>query len=224
MFHNIFEKLIRKKKTANKLKPKIISDIHEKDSMIFSEIKYKDEVDLEIKSLKIADYLIGNIAIERKTISDFISSMISKRLVEQLKQMQAYKQRILILEGNISEIYNSETKLNPNAIIGFILSIITNYSTPVIFTKDYKETANHLIILAKQQTKAIESALHSRIPKTIPEQKKYILESFPNIGPATSKKLLEEFKTLNNIFNAQEPNLEKILKSKSKDFKNLINS
>ena len=74
MFHNIFNKITGKKskKQLNKLKPKIIADIHEKDSMILAELTESKEVELIIHSLKIGDYLIGNIIIERKTVSDFI--------------------------------------------------------------------------------------------------------------------------------------------------------
>ena len=223
MFHNIFEKLKLRKKKSKKQKPKIIIDIHEKNSLILSELKSSNEAELQITSLKIADYIIGKIAIERKTISDFISSMINKRLIGQLNHMQRYKQRILIIEGKIENFYKEDIKINSNAIRGFILSIITNYNTPIIFTKDEKETANYLILLAKQQLKPkSEISLHSRIPKTIEEQKQYILEAFPNIGPAKAKLLLEKFKTLEKTFNASEEDLKDVLKKNTKDFINLI--
>ncbi len=210
-----------------KEKPKIIADIHEKDSLILAELTEKQnnkEIELIIQPLKIGDYLIGNTIIERKTISDFISSMLSKRLIEQLKQMKQYKNQLLIIEGiDEQELYNKDTKLNPNAIRGFILSIINNYQIPIIFTQDYKDTSQYLITLAKQQLKQkIEISLHSRIPQTLKEQKQYVLESFPNIGPITAKKLLEEFKTLSNVFNASEDELNKILRKKSVEFKKIL--
>ncbi len=181
---------------------------------------------MQIKSLKIADYLIGETAIERKTVQDFISSMINKRLIEQLKQLQKYKQNLIIVEGiDEQELYSKETKLNPNAIRGFILSISLNHNIPIIMTQNYEDTAQYLITLAKQQLKKpIQPSFHSRIPKTIKEQKQYILESFPNIGPITAKKLLEKFKTIKNTINAEEEELKKILKIKSKNFKELLDN
>jgi ERCC4-type nuclease len=218
MFNKIFSK--SRKKSKPKIKPKIIADIHEKNSLILAELTETKQIELEIKSLKIADYLIGNIAIERKTINDFISSMINKRLLEQLKQLQKYKQKLIILEGNSKEINKLK---NPSSIRGFILSISLNYQIPVIMTKDSEETAQYLITLAKQQLKKpVESSLHSRIPKTTKEQKHYVLEAFPNIGPITSKKLIKEFKNLKKVFNATEEDLSKILKSKVTNFKKLL--
>jgi ERCC4-type nuclease len=220
MFHDIF-KTLKKRKIKQKIKPKIIADIHEKDSLILAELAANKDIQLEIKSLKIADYLIGNIAIERKTINDLISSMISKRLMEQLRNLKEYKQNLLIIEGENE--FSQDTKLNPNAIRGLILSIILRQNIPIIFTKNYDDTSQYLITLAKQQLKpGIESSLHSRIPKTSNEQKKYVLESFPNIGPITAKKLLKKFNSLINIFNSTEEELEKILKKRAKTFKLLL--
>ncbi len=65
-------------------------------------------------------------------------------------------------------------------------------------------------------------SLHSRIPKTKREQKKYILEAFPNIGPKTAKRLLEKFKTLSAVFGAAEEELAEILKGRTKDFGSLL--
>ena len=118
-----------------KERPKIIADIHEKDSMILSELKSNKEIDLEITSLEIGDYQVGGTIIERKTTSDFISSIITKRLIRQIIQMQQYKQKVIIIEGEINDLYN---KINPNAVRGFILSISLNYNINLIFTTSYK--------------------------------------------------------------------------------------
>jgi len=220
--HNIFSKL---KKSKKKLKtPLIIADIHEKNSLILAELKSSTQVRLEIKSLKIADYLIGKIAIERKTVSDLISSMINKRLIQQLNQMKKYKQQLLLIEGDLQKIYNEDNNIS-KAIRGFIISLLTNYQIPIIFTQDYEDSAKYLITLAKQQAKpSLIPSLHSRIPKTTKEQKQYILESFPNIGPKKAELLLKKFKTIKNTINANEQDLKEILKSQTNNFKSLLDS
>ena len=110
-------------------------------------------------------------------------------------------------------------------MMSIIISISINHKVPIIRTKDYEDTSKYLITLAKQQTKQkTETSLHSRIPKTKIEQKSYILESFPNIGPIKAKKLLEKFNNILNIINAAEEDLKPILKKRAKEFKDLINS
>ena len=121
--------------------------------------------------------------------------MIKKRLIQQLKHLQQYKQTILLVEGNNLD----DTNLS-KSVRGQILAIILNYQIPIIFTQDSEDTAIYLNLLAKQQLKKpLELSLHSRIPKTKKEQKKYVLESFPNIGPKTAEKLLKKFITLENL-------------------------
>jgi len=224
MFYNIFK--IRKKKDKEKKevkKPEIIVDIHEKNSMIIAELSGSEEITLKIKHLKIGDYLIGNIIIERKTVGDFINSMINKRLMVQINQMKKYEKRLIIIEGKKRD-YELENKNLKKSINGFIVSIMTNNQIPIIKTKNYKETAKYLIIIAKQQQKKkYDMTLHSRIPKTIKEQKKYILESFPRIGPKKAELLLKKFNSLKEIFNADEDELKEILKSQTKEFKDILN-
>ncbi|MDP2925633.1 MAG: ERCC4 domain-containing protein [Nanoarchaeota archaeon] len=219
MFHNIFEKL--KSIKENKQKPRIIADIHEKDSLVLAELKYSNEIILEIVSLEIGDYLIQDTIIERKTIQDFASSIINKRLLGQISQMQSYNERFIIIEGEINNLTN--TKISANAIRGAVLKILSQDKIPIIFTKDYLETAKYLILLAKQKLKPdLEPSLHSKIPKTLDEQKLYILQAFPNIGPKKARALIKRFQTLENIFNADENDLKEIIKSQSKEFKKII--
>ena len=221
MFYDIFSKK-EIRTNQKKERPKIIADIHEKDSMILSELKSNKEIDLEITSLEIGDYQVGGTIIERKTTSDFISSIITKRLIRQIIQMQQYEQKVIIIEGEINDLYN---KINPNAVRGFILSISLNYNINLIFTTSYKDTTAYLITLAKQELKPKTAAsLHSKIPKTKSEQRQYVLESFPGIGPKKAELLLKKFNNLKSTFNADEEELKEILKSQAKCFKEILNS
>ncbi|MAH07424.1 hypothetical protein CMI38_04205 [Candidatus Pacearchaeota archaeon] len=220
--HNIFKKT--RKNSKPKPIPLVVADIHEKNSLVISQLKKSTQIKLLIKPLKIADYIIGPVAIERKTISDLISSMISKRLIQQLSQMQAYPKSLLIIEGDLQEVLDEEDNIS-KAIRGLITSISTNNQASIIQTKDYEETAKYLITLAKQQLKPNQPiSLHSRIPKTKNEQKQYIIESFPNIGPKKAQLLLKKFKTLNNLFSATEEDIKEVLKNQTGEFKSLLDS
>ena len=217
MLHNIFR---RKKSRKRKSAPKVIVDIHEKSSLVPASL-YELGADVEIRHLKVGDYQIGKTVIERKTSSDLVSSMINKRLIQQLKHLQQAKQPILIIEGDLETVRGGN--FNTNALRGLILSITLNQQIPIIFTNDSEETATYLLLLAKQQLKPNERiSLHSRIPKKRKEQQLYILEAFPNVGPKKAVTLLKKFKTLDKVFAASEEELEPILKSRSREFKSLL--
>ncbi|MBU4308683.1 MAG: hypothetical protein KJ566_02725 [Nanoarchaeota archaeon] len=220
---NIFQTKEKRESKKELIHPKAIIDYREKNSLVYSELKSLG-FDVQFRELKVADYLINNVAIERKTISDFKSSMINKRLTNQLNELQQYPNQILLIEGlDEQELYSddSEIGISANAIRGFLLSILLNYKVPVLFTKNYKDTARFMSVLAKRKPK--ESSL--RVKKKAhnkKEQLQFILEGFPGIGPKTSKKLLENFKTIQEIINLPKEDLEKILGKKSEIFKELV--
>ena len=97
---NIFSKL---KKTPEKTKcPNskipIIVDTREKQSLISANLLEK-KANIEFEKLEIGDYLIQDTIIERKTFSDFVGSMLNKRLIEQLINLKKYPKHFLIIEG-----------------------------------------------------------------------------------------------------------------------------
>ena len=218
-FLNIFSKAERKSNHQEKKLPTIIIDNREKSSLVPSELKALGFF-LQFKQLPVADYLIGKTAIERKTISDLKSSIINKRLISQLIELKQYPNPLLIIEGNQEELYNNIT-LHENAVRGLLLSITAEFQVPIIFSKNEKETALFISILAKKSPKTI-SLRPSKNIKSLFEQKQFILEGFPNIGPKTAKTLLKEFSSLANIFQATEEQLEKIIGKKAENFIELI--
>jgi Fanconi anemia group M protein len=217
---NIFKTLKSRNQEQRNKKPIILADIHEKNSSVLANLEQLG-AEIHIANLKVGDYLTSNIIIERKTFQDFISSMLSKRLIQQLKNMLQYEKRLFILEGNL-KISQENSRFNLNALKGMLLTISLDFNIPIIQTKDEQETSLYLFLLAKRQLKPpAELTLHSRIPKTKKEQMKYILESFPGIGPKTSEKLLKEFKTIKNIINANEKSLKEIIGKRALTLKQL---
>jgi DNA excision repair protein ERCC-4 len=204
--HNIFSNKKEEKEITANTKIPIIIDTREKQSLVFSKLYSKKSL-TNFEKLDIGDYLVGDTIIERKTFSDLQASIIDKRLITQLKEMKKYPKQILLLEGFI---YNySDSRINENAIRGLFLSISLDFKTPIIFTEDEEDTSKFLITLAKryEKEKVQTSDRQIKTAKNIEEQKRFILEGFPGIGPTTSKQLFEKFKTLHRIFNLEEKEL-----------------
>ena len=223
-FLDIFGKRKTKKQRIIE-KPKIIVDHREKNSAVSIHLRNLD-IEIEFKQLKVADYLTKGTAIERKTITDFIASIKNKRLQNQLEDLQQYPNRLLIIEGLdeqdlYSDEFEGETGMHPNAIRGLILSILLKHKIPIIYTKNTKDTAKFLSILARKKEK--EHPLNvSKKALTKKQRLQFILEGFPGIGPKTAKKLLTKFNSLKNIFNANEEKLTEVIGKKAKSFKEII--
>jgi len=221
LFLDIFSRK-RTKTTEQPKKEKIFIDYREKNSLVAAYL-IKQNFLIEFKELKIGDYIVGDVIIERKTVSDFINSMINHRLLNQIENLKQYKNRLLIIEGiSEHELYKEEDfGVNPNAIRGFLLSILLKHKIPIIFSKNPEDTAKFLNVLSKKRDK--EELLHpnkKNLDKK--EQLQFIIEGFPGIGPKKAKKLLEKFGTIQNIILAPTEELKEILGARAEKIREII--
>ena len=203
-------------------KEKIIIDYREKNSLVASYL-IKENFDVEFKELKIGDYIVKDTILERKPISDFISSIINGRLLRQIEELKQFENKLLIIEGiSKQEVYSDESKgINANAIRGFLLSVVLKHKIPLIFTKDQEDSAKFMKVLSRKKSKDIRlNAGKKTLDKK--EQMQFIIESFPGIGPKKSKELLEKFSTIQNIINAPLEDLKKILGKRAENFIEII--
>ena len=216
---DIFSK--RKIKEEQPPTTEIIIDTREKNSMIHANL-IELKANIKKEKLEIGDYQINNIVLERKTISDFLNSLYSKRLFEQISNLKQYEKKAIILEGDLRDA--PEEKIN--SIKGILLSIKLNFQIPILNTTNEKDTARLLLTIARQQDKKTKVSIRkSRIEKTISEQKQFILEGFPEIGPTKARRLIEKHRTLKEIFNLNEEELlETIDEIATEKFLKMLNS
>ena len=146
-------KIKRRKKKA-KIKP-ILVDYREKNSLVPADL-LESGFEVIFKDLKVADYLVQDVAVERKTVDDFISSMKNRRLLKQLEELQQYEKRLLVVEGiDEQELYTDSEDwigMHPNSVRGFLLSILLRHNVPIIFTKNYQDTSKFLALIARKTT------------------------------------------------------------------------
>ncbi len=211
-----------KKPLERKIPKKIIIDYREKNSLVYVQLN-KMGLETEFRELKVGDYIVEDIVIERKTVSDFISSMINRRLLKQLDELQQYPNKLLIIEGiSEQELYTEENfSVNPNAIRGFILSILLKHKIPIAYTKDSSDTAKFISVLSKKQGSEISLKAKKRNLGR-KEQLEFIIEGFPGIGPKKAKLLLEKFGSIQNVILAPTEELEKILGKNSSTIREII--
>ena len=192
----------------------IFADVREKGSGVIKEL-IELGVNIKLKMLKIGDYVLSErVAVEIKTIRDFVDSIIDNRLLQQIKELKTNFERPIVIVEGTEDIY-SMRKVHPNAIRGMIATIAVSYGIPIIYSKNYKETASFLHIIAKreQEEGKRDFNLHGeKKPLTLKEQQEYVVSSLPGIGPALAKPLLEKFKTIKKIINAKQEKLEKVEK------------
>ncbi len=173
----------------------------------------KLKVELVEKQLGVADFLLSSrVAVERKTVDDFLQSIVDGRLFKQAKNLkQSYKRPLLIIEGD-NNIFESRN-IHPNAICGAMASITIDSCIPIIWTKNQKETSNFLYIIAKREQLDLDKSIRIREKISIltkNQKQEYMVSGLPKISTILARRLLEYFKTPENIFKATEEELIKV--------------
>jgi ERCC4-related helicase len=189
---------------------RIYADFREKGSGIIKEL-IDMGVKINLEKLEVGDYLLSSdIAVEYKTMFDFVDSLIDGRLLQQVRELKKYPKPLIVVEGN-EDIY-SQRNVHPNAIRGMLATITLDFNVPILYTRNPKDTAALLAVIAKrdQLKEKKEFVMHSSKPLSLKEQQEYIVSSLPGIGPTLSKPLLKQFKTIKKIVNASEEDLRKI--------------
>ncbi|MBI5393091.1 DEAD/DEAH box helicase [Candidatus Woesearchaeota archaeon] len=197
---------------AAEKKIKLYVDYREKGNLIIKEL-LENNVEINLDRLESADYLLSkDVAIEFKTQEDFIDSLLDGRIFLQIKELkQNFQKPVLLVEGG-NDLF-SIRNVHPNAIRGLLATIAVSFSLPILFTKNHKESAAMILIIAKreQDLDKTDFSLHgSKKPMSIKELQEYIVSSFPGVGAGLAKPLLREFKTIKKIVNASEDELRKV--------------
>jgi len=208
-------------------KIKVFADYREKGSGVIRELAENNAI-VSLEKLEYADYILSSrCGIESKTVEDFVDSIIDGRLLHQIKALKNnFERPIIVIEGT-QDIY-SVRNVHHNAILGMMATIAVSYGIPIIQTRDFKETAALIQIIARREQEESGSnfSLHAdRKPPTLKEQQEYVISSLPGINLTLAKPLLNHFKTVKNIVNAGQEQLqevEKIGPLKAKQIKDVV--
>lgn len=208
---------------------RIIVDHRETRNGVFLSLEKKD-AKIDRQQLKTADYICSErVCVERKTVPDFIQSVIDRRLFKQLSEMrECFENPLLILEGN-PELLFLERNVHPNMIRGVFASLAIDYKIPIIWTRNSEETANQIYWLAYREQARGKNLPVIRSPRRfqrVSDMQEFLISGLPSINSKLSRNLLMKFKTPKRVFAAKQERLMKvdgIGKEKAKKIWQLLN-
>jgi len=183
------------------------------------------KVQTRIQKLDIGDYLVvghKTLCISRKSASDYISSINSNHLSNELFQISSkYDHCLLAIHGSIEDalIYR---KMKRNSYFNYLASCYIKTSSegkssPISifhFSTDY----DFCCFLKTLDDNITTGDLHRDLETTplkksklsITKQKIQTVSSFPNLGGNRSKILLKKYKSLKNLINTTEKDISSI--------------
>jgi ERCC4-type nuclease len=189
-------------------KPPLVADVHEPADIV--DAVRALGVPVEVRKLQPADYVVGPVAVERKTIGDFASSLFNKRLFDQVDRIRsAYGQALLVVEGSMEELEGFQ---NPAAFYGALCHIALDRGVSVIPTPGKDQTAKLLATMHKRlDREASVYGLRYKPPNLTPQQEMmFVVQGLPSVGGVLSSRLLERFGTVRRVMRAQERELRRI--------------
>ena len=189
----------------------MIVDLHERESGVIEHLVAKG-AEVAVEALPVGDYLLSErVAVERKTVSDFLASLTKKRLYRQLDALKEnFARPLILIEGR--DLYGIR-KIHPDVIRSALALIAVEYGFPVIFTADARDTAGFLYAAASQEQLGRKQKLSLRgekKPMLLEERQRYVVESLPQIGPELAERLLKHFGSVDRIVRATEEELQAV--------------
>lgn len=193
---------------------RIICDNRELHSQVIKELE-RMGAEVELQTLSVGDYILSNrIGIERKTAEDGINSLIGEekgKIFRQCRDLaESYQRAVLLFECDLSDLFTRN--IHPGAIWGMLRSILWN-GCAVEFTYDAKGTAKKLFELAQAEQDGIKKPFSPHGMKTkrnLKEQLEYTVSSINDIGGAKAINLLQQFKSIKGIVNADVEHLKEV--------------
>jgi len=180
---------------------RVVADEREKAGGVPEELS-RLNVRVYFSRLQVADYVLSpEIAVERKSVRDLVSSIYDTRLFYQAARISAsFAKPYLLIEGDSTEVEGLVTNLK--AYYGAIANVTVAYGLRVVYTANAKETAIAISeLLAHARAKPL-SGLPSASPpkaKNLTQQQLYVVSSLPGVGGKLAERLLMKYETPRRI-------------------------
>ncbi len=176
---------------------RVVADEREKASGV-PEFLSKLGLRVYFSRLPVADYVLSpELAVERKTVRDLVSSVYDSRLFYQAARISAtYAKPYLLVEGDSKEV--EKVAKNVKSFYGAIANVTLSYGLRLLYTADEEETAMAIAaLLAHARSKPL-ARMPSELPpkaKSLPQQQLYLVSSMPGVGRRLAEKLLLKYGT-----------------------------
>ena len=189
---------------------RIVVDEREKKSGI-PDLLRAVGINLEIRTLPIGDYIVApETIVERKSVSDLISSIFDGRLFDQCSRLKDhFAHPIILMEGNVDEI--EQIVENPLVFYGALASIAIDFKIPIVPTPSATHTAKLLISMCSRK-EITKGPFLKKIKKSddLARQQLSVLCSLPGVGEKLATRMLEKFGSPSKTLSASLAELSKV--------------
>lgn len=115
-------------------------DNRETRSGLTQQLKSRSDLEVKFEDLPVGDFLLSDdVVVERKAASDFVLSILDKRLFSQVQLMKAaYARAIVLIEG---DVFATRSAIQPDALRGALSWLAVIEGVAVMTTQGPLESA-----------------------------------------------------------------------------------
>jgi ERCC4-type nuclease len=194
----------------------VVVDDREPAALVAAVREHPDVADIEVDRLAAGDIVVGNVGFERKTIGDYVSSVLRRsgsNLSDQVRKMNdAFERSYVLVEGNLDDVERFRPNVPAASIRGSMASFIARDDTPVIPCSDRERLVDMAIRIGR---KHVEEPSSRRLPVgaiSNPREPttKRMYGCIDGIGPELADALYEVYPTVESVLSAAPGDLTAI--------------
>jgi ERCC4-type nuclease len=165
---------------------------------------------VEEECLQIADYIVSDrVAIERKSYSDLISSIMDGRIFPQARELaNNFEKPILLIEG-----FECYIGFNENVVFGALSAIAVDFGIATVWTKNKIESAKFIHMVGKREQFDRKRSFPLRVKKkakNLRDEQEILVAGLPSVNSVLSKRLLDKFGSPRKVFAASKEELMEV--------------
>ena len=159
-----------------------------------------------VARLPVGDVEVGPRAIvERKTVDDWVTSILDGRLWQQCWTLIGVARRpLIVVEGRDAAPF---LRVSPEVLRNALITVVVSYRIPILRPDDVHETAFTLATIAERRGAARRP---DREPPLAERVALDVLGAIPGVGDLRARRLLERFGSLATVATADEDVLETV--------------
>ncbi|MHB1951285.1 MAG: ERCC4 domain-containing protein [Acidiferrobacteraceae bacterium] len=168
-------------------------------------------VTLEMADLECGDYVgAGGLAIERKSATDFILSIVDRSLYERAARLRSrYGHPVYIVEGDLFTRRFHQKAFDVHAALAYLT---VHYAIPVLTAPDTEHSAMIIYLMAAEAEHRLGRPIDVRVehPVVTTEAQLYFLQGLPGIDGERAERLLQELHSVKAVLEASDNELRDI--------------
>lgn len=191
---------------------RILADRQELGGELERELRRRG-VEPEAGRLEVGDFVVSDrVVVERKSVRDFVRSLLDGRLMDQARRMrERFERPVLVVEGR--EDPEELGVVHPHAVQGAMLHLAMDLGIPVLRTRDCPSTASLLWLLARRERgerRRLPPLRRKREGLPLPLQQRFVVEGLPGVSSVLAERLLQRFGTVEAVMVASEGELREV--------------